>query len=72
MKKRKSQFCYETSTGFTFGFFNIYQSRHGEIVLAMGNAHTVLSYSQVHDLQIDIYSLLDFDYDDFKNAYYLD
>ena len=51
------------------GFFNIYQGQFGHIFLAMGNRVTKLTEQQVLDLRIDVYSLIDFVYEDYLKAY---
>ena len=51
------------------GDFNIYQARSGAIMLLMGSKFTELSYSQINELDIDIYSLEDYNHDDFVNYY---
>lgn len=51
------------------GDFNIYQARSGAIMLLMGSKFTELSYSQINELDIDLYSLEDYNHDDFVNYY---
>jgi hypothetical protein len=51
------------------GFFNIYQSKNGLIWIQMGNSCTKLTHKQIGDLNIDVFGLADFDYDDYKEAY---
>lgn len=51
------------------GAFNIYQARSGAIMLLMGSKASVLSYSQIIELDIDCYSLEDFNHDDFVDYY---
>ena len=51
------------------GDFNIYQARSGAIMLLMGSKFTELSYSQINELDIDLYSLEDYIHDDFVNYY---
>lgn len=65
-----NQFCYQTQEGSVKGFFNIYQGKDGLIYLQMGNTRiTKLAKHQIDDLYIDVYSLKDFDYDDYCKAY---
>ena len=51
------------------GAFNIYQARNGAIMLLMGSKVSILSYSQINELDIDCYELIDFNHDDFVNYY---
>ena len=51
------------------GDFNIYQARNGAIMLLMGSKVSILSYSQINELDIDCYELIDFNHDDFVNYY---
>lgn len=51
------------------GAFNIYQAKNGSIVLVLGTSHTNLSEKQIKDLSIDVYSLKDFEYDDYIKFY---
>ena len=51
------------------GAFNIYQARSGAIMFLMGSKASVLSYSQIIELDIDCYSLEDFNHDDFVDYY---
>ena len=66
---KTNSFSYKTSTGRTYGFFNIYQGRNGFIYLQMGNKYVVLKEFQILDLGIDVYELQDFDYDLYQFAY---
>jgi len=69
MSEDNNIFKYQTSTGTVSGSFNIYQSRSGYIILSMGDLCTRLNYSQIIELGIDLYSLIDFDNDAYKMAY---
>lgn len=58
------------SAGIKFkGDFNIYQAKKGAIILLMGTSCIQLSYSQVNNLPIILYSLKDFDHDSFLKFY---
>jgi len=46
-----------------------FQSRSGHIRIGYGRASTILTRQQIDELFIDVYSLEDFDYDDFLKAY---
>ena len=46
-----------------------FQSRSGHIRIGYGRASTMLTRQQIDELFIDVYSLEDFDYDDFLKAY---
>jgi len=69
MAKIKDKYTYSVKNGYTSGVFNIYQDKRGGIRLLMGNKHTELSLSQINDLMISVYDLIDFDYDSFMNYY---
>ena len=64
-----NDFVYVTSTGTTCGYFSIYQARNGGIFIMMGTAITELNEKQVNDLSIDVYSLVDFSYEEYKKHY---
>jgi len=64
-----SKYCYEITGGSVKGDFNIYQAKNGSIQLLMGNRNVELSQEQVLKLGIDVYSLIDFEYDDYKAHY---
>ena len=66
---KSNSYSYETVSGVSKGWFNVYQAKNGKIYLQMGNVVTPLTESQINELCIDVFSLLDFDYDDYKNAY---
>lgn len=66
---RHNYFSFETAGGYATAGFNIYQSKNGSIILALANAHTVLSCKQLGELFIDLYSLKDFDHDLFLLFY---
>lgn len=51
------------------GFFNIYQAKNGKIILNMGSSVTAISMKQIQELNIDVYSLQEFDHDNFCKAY---
>ncbi|MHB8281312.1 MAG: hypothetical protein ACYDDE_00740 [bacterium] len=69
-ERYKNIFTYEISQGtYIKGYFDIYQAKNGKIFITMGNGNTELNYKQVEDLRIDVYDLIDFDYDLFKKAY---
>ena len=51
------------------GNFSIHQHQHGAIILTMGDAVTVLSYSQIQLLQIPVTMLCDFNKDTYKHYY---
>ena len=65
----KNKFTYNVKDGSVSGVFNIYQDRKGALRLLMGNRHTELTFSQINDLMINVYDLIDFDYDEFMNYY---
>lgn len=70
MKTTSNHYQYTLSHNTTsHGFFNIYQARSGKIYLQMGDSATDLEFDQVVRLDIDVYSLQDFDYDLFRDAY---
>jgi hypothetical protein len=62
-------FNYETISGTTSGGFRIYQAKNGQIHMLMGDRVTALTKKQIDDLFIDVFSLHDFDFDDYKTAY---
>jgi hypothetical protein len=64
-----NQFSYAIPTGKVRGFFNIYQAKSGFIYMMMGSSFIKLELQQVNGLGIDVYSLKDFDYDSFMEAY---
>ena len=64
-----NSYRYDTKDGYVKGFFNIYQARSGKIILQMSNNFAELSKDQINDLSVDVYSLNDFNYDDYKKAY---
>lgn len=51
------------------GDFNIYQARHGGIMLLMAKKAVVLTKQQVDDLPINPYELEDFDIDSYNDYY---
>lgn len=62
-------FSYDTHSGKIRGKFNIYQGRNGKIYIVMGNNFTELIHKQIVDLNIDVYSLKDFDTTMYRKAY---
>ena len=66
---KTNYFRYEVNNGRKGGYFNIYQARNGSIHIVMGDVHTCLTYQQVDELFLDVYSLIDFDYDLFLKYY---
>ncbi len=46
-----------------------YQNRRGEICIRNGSSATPLTREQILALNLDIYGLDDFDFDDYKAAY---
>lgn len=60
---------YDIKGGKVKGMFNIYQSKLGSLVLVMGNKHTTLNLSQIFDLNINCYQLMDFNPTDFHQFY---
>ena len=70
MTSKENYFTYNIQGGSVKGFFNIYQAKNGKLYLCMGSVHTSLTKEQIeNDLKIDVYSLIDFDYDSYKIAY---
>ena len=67
--KTKNRYTYNTKGGFVSGDFNIYQARTGAVMLLMGVAVVKLTFSQINDLGINVYDLIDFDYEDFMKYY---
>jgi hypothetical protein len=63
------KFEYESGDTKFKGAFNIYQARNGAIMLLMGSKVSALSYSQINELDIDCYALIDFNHDDFVSYY---
>ena len=62
-------YTYNVEGGTVSGGFSIYQARDGFVRLNMGDCVTKLTHQQVLDLHIDVYSLIDFDHDDYIKAY---
>ncbi len=72
MKKddRYNSFSYKTGRNtVTKGFFNVYQAKSGAIYIQMGITITKLLESQITDLGLDVYSLIDFSHDDYIKHY---
>lgn len=63
------KFEYESGDTKFKGAFKIYQARNGAIMLLMGSKVSALSYSQINELDINCYELIDFDNDDFVSYY---
>jgi hypothetical protein len=71
LNQKTNQFKYkQINNAIVKGFFNIYQAVNGKIYIMMGNSYTPLTLEQVQDLNIDIYSLENFDIELFKKVYY--
>ena len=67
---RKNYFTYQLSdTSYTSGYFSIYQSKNGAIMLTMGNDSIALTIEQIEKLNIDLYSMDGFDINDYKKYY---
>ncbi len=64
-----NKFCYEIKNGKCSGYFNIYQAKNGSIQLVMGNFYTTLTSQQVLDLNLDVFSLIDYDHDKYIEFY---
>lgn len=62
-------FSYDIHSGKIKGKFNIYQGRNGKIYMVMGNNFTELIHKQLVELNIDVYSLQDFDTTSYRKAY---
>jgi hypothetical protein len=63
------KFSYQSGDTTFKGDFNIYQARHGGIMLLMGNTAVCLTQQQVNDLAITVYELAEFDLDSYKSFY---
>jgi hypothetical protein len=63
------KFEYQSGDTKIRGDFNVYQARNGAIILVMGKRFITLTHSQLLDLNLNCYGLLDFDYDSFKDYY---
>lgn len=52
--------------------FNVYQARNGRIYLSggQGRTYTALTLQQVMDLGLDVFSLDDFSFEQYKKAYH--
>lgn len=66
---RTNSYTYQTVSGHVSGAFNIYQGKNGCIYLLMGKSITTLTFDQVDDLSIDLYSLRNFDHEAFLTYY---
>lgn len=67
---KHNSYSYQTShNSRSKGFFNIYQARNGAIYIQMGITVTKLTETQLQDLGIDLYSLIDFDHDMYTKHY---
>lgn len=71
MKKIENKFTYNVIGGSVSGAFNVCQDNRGAVMLQMGNMLTELSLSQINDLCIEVYELIDFDYKHFVKYYNL-
>ena len=69
MAKIENKYTYNVKGGCVSGVFNIYQDRNGALRLLMGNSHIELTFSQINDLKIDVYELIDFNYNEFIKYY---
>lgn len=66
----KNEYQYTSGAITHKGFFNIYQSVGGAVMLVMGNRFTELTKEQIeNDLCIDVYSLQDFNLDAYLLKY---
>lgn len=65
----ENKYTYQVQNGRVRGDFNVFQARNGLVFLLMGRGQIPLSYDQISILGIDVYSLIDFDYELFKTAY---
>lgn len=67
---KNNYYCYQINDKEKIsGFFRIYQAKDGGIYLMMNNVFIRLSKEQIDELGIDVYSLEDFDFVNFKIAY---
>jgi len=66
---KTNSYSYKVKDGRMHGIFNIYQDRKGALRIVMGNSHTELTFQQIVDLGINVYALIDFEYNDFMNFY---
>ena len=67
--KKNNHYTYNTEDGTVSGFFNIYQGKNGFIFLQMGNGYTRLTETQIEDLGISLYTIHEFDHNQYKKAY---
>ena len=61
--------CYGSECFYVRCTFNIYQAKKGTIYILLADKYTELTLNQVNELDIDVFTLTDFDYDLFKKAY---
>ena len=61
MTMKSNTFSLSTNNGIQTGAFNIYQGKNGGIYLFIDHCHTLLSQSQILDLQLPVDQLRDFD-----------
>lgn len=66
---KTNNYSYKVNDGRRHGAFNIYQAKTGAIMLLMANSYTPLTLKQVNDLNINVFNLIDFEYEDFKKFY---
>lgn len=67
---KKNNYCtFKTQRGITQADFKFYQARNGKIFIVFGAGLAALTLTQITELKLDVYSLLDFDIDLFKKAY---
>ena len=66
---KTNNYSYKVNDGRRHGAFNIYQAKTGAIMLLMANSYTPLTLKQVNDLTINVFNLIDFEYEDFKKFY---
>jgi len=66
---KDNMFSYKTGDSVTRGVFNVYQAKNGGIFMLMGRSKTLLTEIQISELGINVYSLTDFDYDDYLKFY---
>lgn len=66
-----NKYCYEIENGKCKGYFEIYQAINGSIQLMMDNCSTTLSAQQILELNISVYTLINYDHDKFLEFYKL-
>lgn len=65
----ENKYTYKVKGGKVSGGFNVYQDKKGALRLLMGDKHIELTFTQINDLMIGVYELIDFDYDGFMKYY---